>query len=215
MSDTLIADFKRLTDIKGLLNYRARSYALENKISKPDSCIKEIEKICPFFKLTYIEEGTVLFFELNNKALLGQALKTAGRADDKLFSLLKEVWGDYGEEASSFPVWIDRKTCLSGYSVLGDGTHTKVLKNLSLLRQEKNVQAKKTANEIYDMVIDDLNYRRSFGNSKEAAAKELQSIIDDKYLFAEQDKNKLLEGKKNLSNKEMQFDCRTKKCQFE
>jgi uncharacterized protein YecT (DUF1311 family) len=215
-SEDLIDDFKKLKTLQLAVNKEIRTINVDSISSQTDTCLKKIEQLIPFFKRVYSEEGTVIFFTLNNKNLLKAAASTKEKTDDNFFSFLKEVYGDYGEYMITFPVWMTKVTHISGYSNLGDGIHTKILKELFVLKTEKNSFVKESLDAIYDLLIDDLISPHSFGNTKEVALKELRSLITDKSIgISEADMKKLVEAEKKIETGKFQFECKTKKCNFE
>ncbi|MCW3104334.1 MAG: hypothetical protein JWO09_2774 [Bacteroidetes bacterium] len=214
LSDSLLLDLKKLRGLKDQLNAEVRMFS-QDSIADIDSCAKEIESLIPFLKMVWSEEGTVPFFTFNNGNLLGRAKQTKGKSDDELFGLLNDAWGSYGENTVTFPKWLTRVTDLSGYSKLGDGIHTQLLKKIALLKKQDNKIVTEEAGKLYVLVTDDFFSKSSYGNSRESVLKELTGILSDKELLTEADRMKLTERIKQLQTEKLQFDCKTLDCHFE
>jgi hypothetical protein len=213
--DTLLSDFKTLGILKKKLNAEFREYSSLGSKAGIDSCAKEIETVMPFLKMVWSEEGTAPVFTFHNGNLLRKAKQTKGESDDQLFELLNETWSAYGENMITFPEWLKPVTDLSGYSKLGDGIHTQLLKKIAALKKQNNVIIQEEADKLYGLVTDDLLSKNSYGNPRESVLKELQGIIDEKNLVSETDHQKLTERKKQLQTEKLQFDCKTGNCHFE
>lgn len=215
-AESFIADFKNLKGLKVKLNKEIRAINTNSITPHIDTCLKELERLIPFLKQTDDEEGTVIFFTLNNETLTNKAKETKGDMDDNFFSFLEYVYGSTGEDMISSAVWKTKASHLSEFSNLGDGDHTNTLKKLVLLNKEQNAYVKESLNKIYDLLIDDLASSQSFGNSREKVLKELRSIIADRSLeIKNTDREKLIGTEKKLQTEKFQFECKTKKCNFE
>ena len=215
-ADSLLFYFGKLKIFHSIVNKEIPLLNLTNgNISWVDSCKIKTDLIIPYLKLDYAVEGTMLLFTINNKNLLNRALITKGKNDDKLFALLVNVWGEAGESGIGFPRFMTKMTDLSGYSNIGDGLHTLLLKKIYGLRKENNPILIEETNQAYMLIIENLNWPICLGNSKEKAIKEMQNILKSKYLRNETDRKKLKVGIENIQSGKFQSDCKTKNCKFE
>lgn len=211
-ADSLFVVFDELLSIQSKLNEQMRLVNADDKVTI-DSCRNIVETL-PFLKMVWIEEGTVAYFTIDNNKIVERAKLTKGNEDDDYFLLLKDLWGAQGDKTSSFPIYIDRSTCLSGYSLLGDSVFTNLLIKVNDLHHSSDNIVVLKAEEVYREIVADLLDFSNYGNPKEKVLKEWESILNSN-LVTPSDKEKMKEGKGQFDAKDVQYNCKAGGCVFE
>ena len=157
-----------------LVEYLTNRITYENEDVSPD--LFWLNKMLPGFIVQLAAEGTVYYFYWDYKQLAAKAKETKGNKDDKFIELCLKV-NEVDSIESFFPSWFLQTWDYGGNSLLGRGTHKKVLSYMDEIYTPEHIFAKEITafkeNLINDITNKDVEYWE--GQSKILA--ELDEII--------------------------------------
>lgn len=215
--------FYELKDSKQFHTFYAEFYEFKKSISKTiDDSIRQKELPFdtagnflnvhfPFIKFTYEVEGTIFYLSYKNDALRSRAKQTRGKEDDSYLQLISELYfRDDEYNRYSWPLWVNKQSCISGSSRLGD---------FVTLQCYKKIQTELKRNPLFApelrLILQDfhegLTLFGAFDYSKEKVLHELREIVRYDPTMAEEIAARI----KEIETSNYQFDCIVNKCHFE
>ncbi len=171
--------YRQGIEIRDTLNYLMESrIAVENYDRLPD--LFWLEQAIPAYVPQLVAEGTAYYLFNDYKEWIRKAHASQGTADDDFFELCLEVHSVDSIEYF-FPSWFLQTWDYGGHSLLGQGIHQKVMREIDRLYKNQSPfvdelrQLKQTwLRDIYGEGI-------SYWEDQPAVVKELTNIIKDDY----------------------------------
>jgi len=133
-----------------------------------------IQNTIPGGVLSFAAEGTAYEILRELQPLINKAKSTTGTADDEFMALMK-LSNSYGTE-DYFKSWFVQTWDYGGYSLLGEGIHTRVIQKIEACLSSSQVFKEEIEGIKADLLSDMLD-REEYGKSKKEVLKELNDII--------------------------------------
>ncbi len=151
-----------------------------------------LEEVMPAYLPALAAEGTIYYLFKDYQELQRKALKTSGKEDDAYVELMLQVH-DVDSVEYFFPSWFLQTWDYGGYSLLGQGIHTKMLKQLEetkftdeLFKDQRLVLKDELMNDMTDSNVE-------YGETSVNIINEIEGILQAN--FSVLSKNDILELK--------------------
>jgi hypothetical protein len=210
-SNDLVNIYRKSKDLTQMLNDTLNK---SKDIESGNFDITKVKKIgdsTPGLIVGYGAEGIGINVTTDHKTFLKRANLTPEKSDNNYFNLMIEIFGDSGD---IYPNWFIRTWDYGGYTLLGKGTHIKMLEKINNVLKtspEFNNEIK----EIKTKLVNDILQSINFGVTKKDVVNEINKFISNNTIN-EQERIELHKKIRDIeiNPKKYQFNCEKQNCTY-